>query len=94
MYKYSRTAQERFFDLPTYAFLFASFATSAKAKAFSENKFAENPDARYPKRMALEISQLGQEAFKHLRNSARDEGARTLEKYLIGRNNRANTDMQ
>jgi len=66
---------------------------SADAKAFAENKFAENPDARYPKRMALEISQLGQEAFIHLRKSARDE-VKTLVKYLTGRNKWANPDMQ
>jgi hypothetical protein len=47
MYKYSRTAQEKFFDYPTFAFLFAWFAASPDARLFSDSKFADNSDSRY-----------------------------------------------
>ena len=80
MYKYSRSAQERFFSHPTYAFLFAHFATSPDAVAFAGAKFAENPDARYGRRMGLEIEQLGQEATKQLKM---DADARILQRYLL-----------
>ena len=36
MYKYSKTAQETFFDNPTFAFLFAWFAYSPAARQFSD----------------------------------------------------------
>jgi hypothetical protein len=34
MYKYSRAAQDRFFAIPEFAFLFAYFAKSEDAKEF------------------------------------------------------------
>jgi hypothetical protein len=70
MYKYSRTAQEKYFDYPTFSFLFAWFANSPQARQFSEAKFAENNDSRYPARMFEEITLLGSESLKHLRKSA------------------------
>jgi hypothetical protein len=70
MYKYSRAAQEKFFDYPTFAFLFAWFSHSPDARKFSDMKFAENEDARYPARMFQEIHFLGSEALEHLRRSA------------------------
>ena len=44
MYKYSRTAQDRFFSEPVFAYLFACFATEHPARAFAESKFRENKD--------------------------------------------------
>jgi len=52
MYKYSKQAQERFFDHPTFAFLFLWFGQNPEALAFAESKNKENPDPRYPARMA------------------------------------------
>ena len=62
MYKYSRHAQDKFFDYSTFAFLFAWFEANPEAKAFSAEKFAENPNALYPERMVAEITQLGKES--------------------------------
>lgn len=59
MYKYSRHAQDKFFDYATYAFLFAWFEAKPLAKAFSAEKFAENENSHYPERMTAEIAQLG-----------------------------------
>ena len=42
MYKYSRQAQNKFFDFSTYAFLFAWFEARPEAKAFAQEKFCEN----------------------------------------------------
>jgi hypothetical protein len=55
MYKYSRTAQEKFFEFPTFAFLFAWFSFSPDARNFSDLKFSENNDPRYPARMLLDL---------------------------------------
>ena len=70
MYKYSRTAQDKYFDYPTFAFLFAWFSKSPDARSFSDSKFAENNEPRYPQRMFQEIALLGSEALKHLKKSA------------------------
>ena len=48
MYKYSRQAQERYFDYPTFAFLFDWFAHHPEAVEFSDSKNKENPDPNYP----------------------------------------------
>jgi hypothetical protein len=87
MYKYSRTAQERYFEYSTFTFLFEWFSASPDAHAFSQQKFAENPDTRYPTRMFQEITQLGSEALKALKRSAAENDlkqplARCLDKYL------------
>ena len=42
MYKYSRQAQNKFFEYSTYAFLFAWFEARPEAQAFSAEKFADN----------------------------------------------------
>lgn len=55
MYKYSRLAQDRFFQLPEFAFLFAIFAQTRDAQLFADNKFFENTDARFAPRMRTEI---------------------------------------
>lgn len=47
MYKYSKTAQEKFFEYPTFAFLFVWFASSPDARIFSDSKFSDNSDKRY-----------------------------------------------
>lgn len=69
MYKYSKHSQERFFDLPTYAFLFRWFSQSPDAIDFATEKFHENSDKGYPERMLTEIAHLGGEAYKHLHSS-------------------------
>lgn len=51
MYKYSKQAQERFFDHPSFAFLFLWFGQNPDALAFADKKNLENPDPRYPARM-------------------------------------------
>lgn len=70
MYKYSRTAQEKYFEFPTFAFLFSWFSNSPDARTFSDSKFVENSEPRYPVRMFQEITQLGSEAIKQLKKSA------------------------
>ena len=62
MYKYSRHAQDKFFDYATYAFLFAWFEANPRARTFAKEKFAENDNSNYPERMESEIRQLGFEA--------------------------------
>ena len=62
MYKYSRQAQNKFFDFSTYAFLFAWFESRPEARAFSQEKFADNENSTYPERMNSEVGQLGTEA--------------------------------
>lgn len=81
MYKYSRHAQEKFFDFSPYAFLFAWFAHAPQAKKFSAVKFAENPDTRYPARMVKEIDLLGSEAAQHLRKLQMEAGAARAKEY-------------
>ena len=66
MYKYSRHAQDKFFDYGTYAFLFAWFSTNPAASSFSVDKFGENQNSQYPERMGREISLLGEEALRRL----------------------------
>ena len=51
MYKYSKQAQERFFEHPTFAFLFLWFGSNPEALAFANQKNSENTDPRYPTRM-------------------------------------------
>ena len=55
MYKYSRQAQNKFFDFSTYAFLFAWFESRPEARAFSQEKFADNENSKYPERMISEV---------------------------------------
>ena len=64
MYKYSKHAQEAFFDISTFAFLFVWFVADPQARAFASDKFKENPDKQYPSRMEHEIAVLGSEAAK------------------------------
>lgn len=62
MYKYSKQAQDNFFSISTFAFLFAWFAASPQGKAFAEEKFGENSDSRHILRMTNDVALLGQEA--------------------------------
>lgn len=71
MYKYSRSAQDKFFDYATFAFLFAWFETNPQARKFSTEKFAENDNAGYSERMTDEIAQLGEEAQRKLQEVVR-----------------------
>lgn len=77
MYKYSRTAQERFFREPIFAYLFLLFASDSDARKFSEAKFAENKDERFAPRMQQELVELKHDSLKHLRESS-DQTATTL----------------
>ena len=45
MYKYSKQAQDRFFDHSTFAFMFAWLEANPDAKIFQAEKFAENPNS-------------------------------------------------
>ena len=58
MYKYSKAAQERFFEQPEFAFLFAYFAKSEHSLNFQQHKFLENTDERFTPRMEKEIQYL------------------------------------
>ena len=98
MYKYSRHAQDKFFDYCSYAFLFAWYQANPKAGKFSAEKFAENKNPQYPERMTAEIAQLGREALLKLSSAtmldrkasnkaflsqpAAQAMKRTLEKYV------------
>lgn len=62
MYKYSKQAQDNFFSISVFAFLFAWFAASPQGKAFAEEKFGENSDSRHILRMTTDVEVLGQEA--------------------------------
>lgn len=53
--------------MSTYTFLFAWFEASPEGRKFARDKFAENSEARFPERMIAEVSQLGHEAQKLLR---------------------------
>lgn len=58
MYKYSKVAQERFFEHPTFAFLFAWFSKDKTAREFAEGKFRDNSDAKFAPRMTQEVDLL------------------------------------
>ena len=73
MYKYSRSAQDKFFDHATFAFLFAWFEANPQARQFTSEKLAENNNPGRSERMTEEISQLGQEAHRKLQET---QGAR------------------
>ena len=101
MYKYSKNSQERFFDFPVFAFLFAWFAQNPLALEFAKEKFEENPDQGYPVRMLAEVKHLGSEALKHLHKSHADgkvsvgaaskvQMARNFEKYLFEKHGHPN----
>ena len=65
MYKYSKKAQERFFSLPVFAFLFAWFASSEMGLHFTQAKFKCKGE-EYFKRMKAEIEELKSEAIESL----------------------------
>jgi len=70
MYKYSKKAQERFFSLPVFAFLFAWFASSEMGLLFTQAKFKSKGE-EYLKRMQAEIDELKQEAIEWLLRAAK-----------------------
>ena len=72
MYKYSRGAQDTFFDRATFAFLFAWFEASPRARAFTKSKCAENMNAGHEERVTDEIAELGLEAQLKLRQGHSD----------------------
>lgn len=67
MYKYSKKAQERFFSVPVFAYLFAWFAHSPEGIKFTQAKFEHKGDEYY-NRMKIEIEELKNEAIDWLRN--------------------------
>ncbi len=67
MYKYSKKAQERFFSIPVFAYLFAWFAQSSEGIKFTQAKFEQKGD-EYFNRMKIEIEELKNEAIDWLRN--------------------------
>lgn len=70
MYKYSKQAQDNFFAMSTYAFLFMWFDASQKGRNFAAEKFAENSDKRHSVRMTNEVVMLGEEAKNCLFNAS------------------------
>lgn len=84
MYKYSRSAQDTFFEHATFAFLFAWFEACPQAKSFSREKFTDNANAGYPERMMSEVEQLGVEAqLKLHQERIGDKMRHTLSSYLV-----------
>lgn len=75
MYKYSKIVQDRFFNHPTFAFLFTWFTRTEEALAFAKSKFEENSDQRYPDRMLNELEHLGSVAEEHLIDACRSQPA-------------------
>ncbi|CDW83548.1 UNKNOWN [Stylonychia lemnae] len=66
MYKYSKKAQERFFSIPVFAFLFAWFAQSQEGMKFTYQKFQQKGQD-YFIRIKTEIEELKDEAIQWLK---------------------------
>lgn len=71
MYKYSKQAQETFFSLSTFAFLFAWFAACPEGKTFATEKFTDSSDERHLERLSSEVQFLSQESCMKLHEHAR-----------------------
>lgn len=56
MYKYSKVAQDRFFENPAFAYLFCFFMKDKSAQKFAAEKFSENEDKSFATRMADEMA--------------------------------------
>lgn len=63
MYKYSKQAQDSFFSLSTFAFLYSWFESCPDGRTFATEKFAENSDERHVVRMTTEVTELGNAAI-------------------------------
>ena len=70
MYKYSKIAVDQFFKNITFTFLLVHFTQNSEALAFADQKYKENTDQSYPKKMAQETSSLGLEAKEYLQLAA------------------------
>eukprot|EP00347_Sterkiella_histriomuscorum_P007809 403347478 len=69
MYKYSKKAQERFFSIPVFAYLFAWFASSPEGINFTQKKFLQKGQD-YFVRMKKEIDELKDEAIDWLKKQS------------------------
>lgn len=56
MYKYSKIAQDSFFNYPAFAYLFCYFAKDKQGQKFAAEKFSENQDPSFSIRMADEMA--------------------------------------
>ncbi|CDW75770.1 UNKNOWN [Stylonychia lemnae] len=65
MYKYSKKAQEKFFNIPILCYFFIWFAQSEDGLLFTEEKFADK-GPEYIERMRQELDELKIEAIKSL----------------------------
>ena len=65
MYKYSKKAQENFFNIPILCYFFIWFTQSPDCKAFIDEKFGEK-GPEYIERMQEELEELKNEAIKSL----------------------------
>lgn len=65
MYKYSKKAQEKFFQVPVLSYLFAWFSLNSQAQLFIEEKFGDK-GPEYLERMRAELSELRNEAVTWL----------------------------
>lgn len=79
MYNYSKRAKDNFFNMSTYAFIFAWFEASPIGRAFANEKFEENSDEGYPLRMNTEVSLLGKEAIASLKELQMSQPASAIE---------------
>ena len=69
MYKYSRAAQDRFFGVPEFAYLFVLFATSSEGQRYWQGRLALKRDKAFTERMRVEILALGRAAATSLQKA-------------------------
>ncbi len=72
MYKYSKRAQERFFSVPIFAYLFFWFSKSPEGIHFTQTKFLQKGQD-YFARMKVEIEELRSEALEWIRKQAKGD---------------------
>ena len=81
MYKYSKKAEERFFQVPELAFLFVHFTQNPKSLTVLKKKF-EVKGAEYFSRILKDISDLKKEAILALNNPLNASSAEKSAVYL------------
>ena len=66
MYKYSKKAQDRYFQYPIEAFLFAAFALSDEGLNFLQNKPDNQADPEKLRRLKSDLAELKNQAVESL----------------------------
>lgn len=77
MYKYSKKAQDRFFRIPSLAYLFISFASSNEGRQFISQKFSDK-GADYLLRMGQEMDELRGEAVETMKKCRNEKASKEL----------------